>query len=84
MTDADRHLCLSAYIHSYMLFLALLKIMPVYLIYIFIAMSEYLLYTMCACACMYRGGALQWTIYMMLIGYAIYTKLGVLINACMI
>ena len=32
----------------------------------------------------YRCVTLQLTMYMMLIGYAIYTKLGVLVNACMV
>ena len=36
------------------------------------------------CAYMYRGGALKWTVYMMLIGHAIYTNLGVLVNVYMI
>ena len=35
---------------------------------------------MCVHAYMHRGGALQLTIYLMLIGYAIYTKYEVLVS----
>ena len=54
------------------------------LVCLFIAMNEYQLYTMCVHVYMYRGGALQQTICMTLTGYAVYTKLGVLVNVCMI
>ena len=34
------------------------------------------------CTCLYiQCGTLQWTVYMTLIGYSIYTKVGVLVDA---
>ena len=53
------------------------------LVCVVIAMYKYLLYTMCVHAYMYRGCALQQPIHMMLICYAIYTKLGMLVYLCM-
>ena len=42
------------------------------------------MFTIYVHALIYIGGALWWTIYMTLIGYAIYNGLGVLISACLI
>ena len=51
-------------------------------LYSFLLLLVYLYLTTCVCFYIYIGGALKWTIYMTLIGYTIYNRLGILVSAC--
>ena len=67
-------------------YVALLKITMVYAyMYIYCCACIRICITICVCSYIYRGDALctwWWTIYMMLLGYPIYTELDVLVCAC--